>query len=823
MVAADGLGHIDGIGTRTNILDTTGLFEYCFDEDKVHWAAPECLRGASGSFESDIYSFGMVIISQFAGPGQLPWGDDEFSLEVADQIAKNGDLPPRPDNLNDEEWSLLAKMCAFDPAERPPISVVVSSIRVIIRNLREGTVESSWTANTYGKRQTWGRIVSAAMDLQYRHDELNVFFGVFTNLDEILIVTQRQQVQPDIIFPTREAALHAAAVGHLSRRWRAPEMMTESDDSTRHDLPAQLAADVYSFGIRIVEALTRDYAWGRRTADIVAGEAIIHGRLPRKPRVFSSIQWNLIERMCALDPEARPSMAEVVQQLQQFAYNQERNAPEIFESKGSGHAGEGCDLLDSAPVDEIFVNIQELLDHSSALNVEANKQVLLRLKSIYGHGLLEALPEDGDGTATFTRVLIRFWKFLSQNVGKGVGSDTASSSSGSFPDFDWSSSSMAASASRSCLRSNFVFHRLLDEVLAQLHVDPDCLSDISLFRQIHDWRSNWYALRSSQLHRSIPALSGKPSIDPDQGDDTINSSPEKELPQWFVYPFDVDINELELLGRGSFGSVHKAVWLGAPVVVKKIHSVFESAEQRALFHQEVGIWYRLHHPHIIKLYGACHVGQPFFVCEYASFGRLDRYLDHRERQHTQHHEPSAAAISRVRLAWVKLCEAARGLQYLHERDIVHADLKCDNILVAMDGKAKLSDFGLSHVVSRKHAHRPRSPSAHMGLGAIRWKAPEVLCGEVPRRASDIYSLAMCLIEAVTGTYPWGNSIPDSAVAVHVKRGRIPLQSPEFSDAEWSLVRAMCQFKASERLRVADVVKALSKRVELDQLSTSVFV
>lgn len=83
-----------------------------------------------------------------------------------------------------------------------------------------------------------------------------------------------------------------------------------------------------------------------------------------------------------------------------------------------------------------------------------------------------------------------------------------------------------------------------------------------------------------------------------------------------------------------------------------------------MFMREVDIWFALSHPHVVRLFGACHVGRPFFLCEYASNGSLDKYLE--------------AHLAEI---WQKLYEAALGLLYLHERGIVHCDLKCNNIMI----------------------------------------------------------------------------------------------------------------------------------------------
>jgi serine/threonine protein kinase len=93
-------------------------------------------------------------------------------------------------------------------------------------------------------------------------------------------------------------------------------------------------------------------------------------------------------------------------------------------------------------------------------------------------------------------------------------------------------------------------------------------------------------------------------------------------------------------------------------------------------------------------------------------------------------------------------DAAKGLDYLHERGIVHGDLKGNSILVC-DGIAKLADFGLS-----AFAMSAREDSSG-ALGAFRWKAPECLAGSGPTFASDIYSFAMCIVEVISEDFPWG--------------------------------------------------------------------
>ncbi|KAL3660342.1 hypothetical protein V7S43_014496 [Phytophthora oleae] len=139
-------------------------------------------------------------------------------------------------------------------------------------------------------------------------------------------------------------------------------------------------------------------------------------------------------------------------------------------------------------------------------------------------------------------------------------------------------------------------------------------------------------------------------------------------------------------------------------------------------------------------------------------------------------------------------EAAFGLEYLHARGILHRDLTCDNILAGSDNKAKLTDFGLSAFATAENQGYTS--------GAIRWVVPECL-GDAP--ASDIYSLEMCIIQAVSGNLPWGSNMLNPVVKQFVKEGKLPPRPDQFNDEQWELVKSMCKSDPSKRLDILVVV------------------
>jgi serine/threonine protein kinase len=157
------------------------------------------------------------------------------------------------------------------------------------------------------------------------------------------------------------------------------------------------------------------------------------------------------------------------------------------------------------------------------------------------------------------------------------------------------------------------------------------------------------------------------------------------------------------------------------------------------------------------------------------------------------------------LIWRKLHEAALGLEYLHQNDIVHGDLKCNQILVTGEGVAKLTDFGFSFVLSES---KPQGSG-----GATRWRAPECLGykGQMPTFESDIYSFGMCVVEAVTYDVPWGVYLPDAAVMDHLRHRQFLARPKEFAiDAEWEFVLALCAFDSSKRIKLVDAIRYLER-------------
>jgi serine/threonine protein kinase len=190
-----------------------------------------------------------------------------------------------------------------------------------------------------------------------------------------------------------------------------------------------------------------------------------------------------------------------------------------------------------------------------------------------------------------------------------------------------------------------------------------------------------------------------------------------------------------LLGEGALGLVYEAVGEdGATVAVKLLRpEQAEDADVRARFLREARPAARIESRHVVPV---LEVGESYLVLPYYPRGSLARRL----------REEGALSLDRtVRLA----AELGRGLDALHEHGILHRDVKPSNVLLAGDGTAALSDFGLARASDSTRI-------THDGqlVGTPHYLAPELIEGAEATRASDLYALGCLLYECVAGEPPF---------------------------------------------------------------------
>ncbi|CAJ0914417.1 16565_t:CDS:10, partial [Entrophospora sp. SA101] len=192
----------------------------------------------------------------------------------------------------------------------------------------------------------------------------------------------------------------------------------------------------------------------------------------------------------------------------------------------------------------------------------------------------------------------------------------------------------------------------------------------------------------------------------------------------------------ELIGKGTFGKVYIAlnVTTSEMMAVKQVETPRTRSDeinqrQRNMvksFKDEMKILKDLDHDHIVQYIGYEENEEEVNIfLEYVNGGSIGTYL----RMNGPLKEPVVRSFTRQILL---------GLQYLHNRGILHRDIKADNILVNEDGICKISDFG----ISKKS-------------GTIFWMAPEVFTKGYSAKV-DIWSLGCVILEMFAGERPWPN-------------------------------------------------------------------
>jgi serine/threonine-protein kinase len=219
---------------------------------------------------------------------------------------------------------------------------------------------------------------------------------------------------------------------------------------------------------------------------------------------------------------------------------------------------------------------------------------------------------------------------------------------------------------------------------------------------------------------------------------------------------------LSAVGSGASAHVYLAddVRLRRRVAVKVLHPALANDELfLRRFRAEARAAAALSHPHILAVFDwSGDDDSPYLVTEFLGGGSLRSMLDTGNRLTTAQ-------------ALVVGLETARALDHAHRQGFVHRDVKPANILFGEDARLRVADFGLARAIAEAGWTEPTGAM----LGTARYASPEQARGESVNGASDIYSLALVLIEAVTGSVPFS---ADTTIATLMGRLERPLVVPE---------------------------------------------
>ncbi len=202
----------------------------------------------------------------------------------------------------------------------------------------------------------------------------------------------------------------------------------------------------------------------------------------------------------------------------------------------------------------------------------------------------------------------------------------------------------------------------------------------------------------------------------------------------------------DFVGAGGMGEVYRAVHssLGRVVAVKVLTGTRGVPGLADRFRNEARIQATLHHPNIATLYDFFEAGgRPCIVMEYVEGETLSSRIER---------IGSLPVDQALRI----LSDLAAAADYLHQRGIVHRDLKSTNVKLTPDGQVKLLDFGIA-----KSAQSPRLTATGHMVGTIDYMAPEQIALQSVDGRTDIWSLGVILYEMITGRLPFaGQTVAD---------------------------------------------------------------
>lgn len=249
---------------------------------------------------------------------------------------------------------------------------------------------------------------------------------------------------------------------------------------------------------------------------------------------------------------------------------------------------------------------------------------------------------------------------------------------------------------------------------------------------------------------------------------------------------------VHILGRGSFATVVLAQLAGSESlrVIKEVDLTRADDKRRADALHEAELLKSLSHPNIIAYHDA-HLADArlCIVMEHADAGDLAAAVARRRTASRRHHEREAMAI---------FVQLAMALDYIHQRRILHRDLKCQNVFLTRVGMVKLGDFGIAKVLEASE------DMAETRIGTPYYLPPEMCTSQPYDFRADVWCLGVVLYEVLALEVPFNAPNMASLVMKICNTEPIPVPQVYSSDLRVLLTRMMSK-RPEDRPSSADIV------------------
>lgn len=261
---------------------------------------------------------------------------------------------------------------------------------------------------------------------------------------------------------------------------------------------------------------------------------------------------------------------------------------------------------------------------------------------------------------------------------------------------------------------------------------------------------------------------------------------------------------LEVVGEGGMNTVYKAEDLktGDMVAIKILKNEFGGDEDVIRrFHLESEAIQKIEHDNIVKVLDVGVDGnEHFLVMELLKSQTLKDFISETDKFFNNEDIISMSL------------QILRGIRAAHEKEIVHRDIKPQNILIDSEGNLKVSDFGIARVASSNTMKNTKD-----AIGSVHYASPEQSRGSVVDKRSDIYSFGILLYELSTGRLPFEG---ETAISIAIKHTRGGMVNPCYLNLNLnpsiaSIINKCVQREPSQRFESVDQIIGLFEALEKD--------
>lgn len=251
---------------------------------------------------------------------------------------------------------------------------------------------------------------------------------------------------------------------------------------------------------------------------------------------------------------------------------------------------------------------------------------------------------------------------------------------------------------------------------------------------------------------------------------------------------------VETAGAGGMAIVYKAhdLIMDRDVAIKIMRADTASSKiNLSRFEREARSAASFNHPNIVKVVNVGFSnGLPYMVNEYIDGRNLRQVLDIRGK----------FSFMEACDIMYQLCSA---VTYAHNHEVIHRDIKPQNIFLTSNGTIKLGDFGIAIFQNASHVTKTATI-----VGSAHYLAPELFNGSLATTRSDIYAMGITFFELITGRVPFdgGNNIQVASMHVHNKFPSLKKFNPKTPDCIEAIIHKACQKNPNDRYVSSDMMR-----------------